>query len=519
MLNPPPWTTPVTSEHPAAFEPPESALDFVLRAERGSSDLGIDRSRPEVVEVAQIWNDLVLDVQHHEPRERPVTVGSSTGYRWRLLGMPLGWVPESFARFAWMVAPMLSEAQQERRTDFYSPPSALPEDEFPLIAWVDGAPSCQLAPSWTGFVERAGERIPLARLRASGELSEDGEGRQVLALERGDRVVVDTGAGSFAAHLVPPGKRVPNRARDRVDGPFMGFLACAAFVGAMCGIILATRPATLDTDVIEVDARFVELFLQDPVVEKQQPVVERSPEPEGAKAKRKEGKVGRKDADMDRAKGDKVEMAKAELDKEIAETSGVLGALRESGDLDGVLGNTGLSQSILGGIGGLLGAKGVQYGSNGLSSRGSGLGGGGTAGTLGGLGTKGNGGGDSSYGQGSLNHGDKRERDVVSIGGGEIEIAGMDKALVDAVIRRHLQSIRYCYQRELQRDPELSGKVTVRFVIANDGSVSHVSTKSSTLGNASAESCINNRFLKMDFPKPKGRGIVIVSYPFLFAPG
>ena len=95
----------------------------------------------------------------------------------------------------------------------------------------------------------------------------------------------------------------------------------------------------------------------------------------------------------------------------------------------------------------------------------------------------------------------------------------MDKALVDAVIRRHLQSIRYCYQRELQREPSLAGKITVRFVIANDGSVSNVSTKSSTLGNAEVEGCINNRFYKMDFPKPKGNGIVFVSYPFLFSPG
>ena len=27
------------------------------------------------------------------------------------------------------------------------------------------------------------------------------------------------------------------------------------------------------------------------------------------------------------------------------------------------------------------------------------------------------------------------------------------------------------------------------------------------------------RFLKMQFPEPKGGGIVIVSYPFVFSPG
>ena len=39
------------------------------------------------------------------------------------------------------------------------------------------------------------------------------------------------------------------------------------------------------------------------------------------------------------------------------------------------------------------------------------------------------------------------------------------------------------------------------------------------MGNASAESCIVGRFLRMQFPQPKGGGIVIVSYPFIFSPG
>ena len=52
------------------------------------------------------------------------------------------------------------------------------------------------------------------------------------------------------------------------------------------------------------------------------------------------------------------------------------------------------------GIGGLVGAKGVQIGSGGLGTRGSGIGGGGVAEGLGGLGTKGRGSGSSGYGSG-----------------------------------------------------------------------------------------------------------------------
>ncbi len=519
MLNPPPWTTPLETEIPQEPQTTEDALDFVLRAERGTSDVGIDRSRPDVVEVAQVWNDIVLDVQHHAASARPVTVGSSTGYRWRLLGMPISWVPEGFARVAWILAPMLSEAPQERRTDFYCPSDALPDEDFTFIRFDDGVPSCRVAPGWTGFVEREGQRLPLEELRASGQLNIDDEGCAVLPLTHGERVVVDTGLGCFATHLVPPGKRVLTRPRDRVDGPFAAFMASAAFVGAMCGVLMSMSPASMDVDTIELPTRFAEIFLQDPVVERHMEQPEKLAESEGAKAKLDEGKTGRRDADMKIAKGDKVELAKAALDKEIAENAGVLGALRESGDLDGVLGNTGLSMDIIGGIGGLIGGKGAQFGSGGLSSRGSGLGGGGTARGLGGLGNKGRGSGDSNYGTGDGIMGGKRTGEIRNPGGDSIVIGQMDKAVVDAVVRRHLSNIRYCYQRELQRNPELIGKVTVKFVIAGDGSVSSATTKSSTLGNAAAESCINGRFMRMEFPEPKKNGIVIVTYPFLFAPG
>jgi Ca-activated chloride channel family protein len=92
-----------------------------------------------------------------------------------------------------------------------------------------------------------------------------------------------------------------------------------------------------------------------------------------------------------------VEVASRSVDKEIAESAGVLGALSESGSS-----SAGLSSDLLGGVGGLIGAHGVQVGASGLASRGSGLGGGGSAASIGGLGTKGRGSGGSAvaYGRG-----------------------------------------------------------------------------------------------------------------------
>ena len=202
----------------------------------------------------------------------------------------------------------------------------------------------------------------------------------------------------------------------------------------------------------------------------------------------------------------------------MAENAGVLGALRDGGELDGVFGSSNLSSDLAGGIGGLIGAKGTQIGSGGLGARGSGLGGGGTAAGLGGLGTKGRGSGASGYGSGGGNFGAKGEGGIGRIGGDPIILGALDKSLIDAVIKKHMNQIRYCYQRELPKNPTLGGKVTVKFVISKTGSVSKASTKSSTLSNSAVEGCINSRFMRFKFPEPKGGGIVIVSYPFIFQP-
>jgi hypothetical protein len=207
---------------------------------------------------------------------------------------------------------------------------------------------------------------------------------------------------------------------------------------------------------------------------------------------------------------------RGDIDREIAENAGVLGALRDGAELDGVFGTSSLDSDLTGGIGGLIGAKGVQIGSGGLGSRGSGLGGGGTAEGLGGLGTKGRGSGASGYGSGGGNFGSTSEGASVAVGD-PIILGALDRSLIDAVIKRHMNQIRYCHQRELTTDPSIAGKVVVKFVVAKDGTVSSASIKSTTMNNSAVESCLTSRFLRMQFPEPKGGGIVIVSYPFVFS--
>lgn len=101
----------------------------------------------------------------------------------------------------------------------------------------------------------------------------------------------------------------------------------------------------------------------------------------------------------------------------------------------------------------------------------------------------------------------------------QVVVGKMDKDVIDAVVKRNMNQVRYCYQRELTKVPTLEGKIVVKFVIANDGTVSSAVTKSSTMASPAVEACLNGRFMHMQFPAPSGGGIVVVSYPFTFSPG
>ena len=513
---------PQTAEEIIADDISEDVMAFIMRSGTASSDVGIDRTKGQVLEVAEIWGDTIMDIKHYPKGTKEVTVGSSTGHRWRLIGQPIAWVPAGFAKIAWMFPPTLSEASEEWRTEFYVPSENLPTEEYSLFEGAGGGFVCNFTDQWAGFMDIGENRHTLHELIESGKARSTGGGGYQVDVPEGARILVDIGHVVFFGQMVHPGKRVVAKMTEDLDYPFLGILSFVGFLGAMVGIIIATMPPRPANEVMEIPDRFVELLLEQPEVEKNREQSKPSGNEdagEGAKAKKEEGKVGKKDAKMDRAKGNKVEMNKKQVDKEIAENAGVLGALRDGSELDGVFGSSGLSSDIAGGIGGLIGAKGTQIGSGGLGSRGSGLGGGGTADGLGGMGTKGRGSGASGYGSGAGHFGAKGTGGIGQIGGDPIILGALDKSLIDAVIKRQMNQIRYCYQRELTKNPELGGKIVVKFVIAKDGTVSSASTKSSTMGSPAVEQCINGRFLRFQFPQPKGGGIVIVSYPFLFAPG
>ena len=101
---------------------------------------------------------------------------------------------------------------------------------------------------------------------------------------------------------------------------------------------------------------------------------------------------------------------------------------------------------------------------------------------------------------------------------GPVEAVGsLSKEVIRRVIRRHLNEVRFCYEQQLSAQPDLSGRVTVSFIIAPTGAVQSSAIRASTLGNASVDGCIAQAARRWSFPQPEGGGVVAVNYPFVLA--
>jgi hypothetical protein len=105
----------------------------------------------------------------------------------------------------------------------------------------------------------------------------------------------------------------------------------------------------------------------------------------------------------------------------------------------------------------------------------------------------------------------------MSLGGDEAEaIGGLDKSLIAAVVQANIGQIKHCYERQLIVDPNIFGKIMAQWTINKDGLVSTTAVKKTTMNSKAVENCILGKIKNWNFPKPKGGGQVIVSYPFLF---
>jgi len=230
-----------------------------------------------------------------------------------------------------------------------------------------------------------------------------------------------------------------------------------------------------------------------------------------AKARGEEGRAGRPDAPARPAR-----RAGPLSDEEIVRRQALLRALEASGRATAQL-LSGGALAAAGAVGNLRGPQvGDASGMLGLGLRGDGAGGGGaaadTVGT-GPVGTRGGAGFDA--GAGRLRG--TGPSDLTMDEPERVE-GGLDREVIRRVILSHRAQIRYCYEKGLSAKPDLAGKVVSEFVIGADGRVTTARTASRTLEESEVPSCIESKIRTWTFPPPKGGGVVVVTYPFLFKP-
>jgi TonB family protein len=115
----------------------------------------------------------------------------------------------------------------------------------------------------------------------------------------------------------------------------------------------------------------------------------------------------------------------------------------------------------------------------------------------------------------------KADREVAikaNVGSGSISgqegTGQIDRNSVTAVFSRRKSAIKSCYERSLKTNPNLKGKVTIKFTIGPAGRITDISVAQNTTGDAGVGECIIGKVRAWRFDPPSG-GSVTFSYPFL----
>ena len=545
---------PAGSIPPAGYaSAPVPAVDPTIERQDGT----------RAIEVTVMFNDTVLDVRH---LENPA-LGVVSGGTWGLIGLgaaiALGGVVSAVAGAGgiggilmvlgcgFLVSGLTRRSREQQsphftigaavESDLHVSHPAVPDDCFPLVQSTGTDYTLNFTSGMGGDLTQGNEVTPLSQLVEAGRARQgDVAGAYTLAIPQDARIRLDLGDNMFLVNSVPAAQPVLTPFMATVDwsAQFSNGLSLAAHAILLL-LVIAIPPnaKSLSLDLFDMDQSLLNALVK-PQEEKEEEVpswLKKGADKAGGKGQRhkgSEGKMGKKTSKKKTGlyglKGPKdnpdPHLAK-ELAEEAAEHAGVLGVLKSpSGShLASLFGrDTALGTDAEDALGGLIGDSiGESYGLGGLGLVGTGRGGGGTGegtiglGSLGTIGKGGGGGSGSGYGRGAGGLRGRRAK-APRVLAGQAQVRGsLDKEIIRRIIRRHLNQIRYCYQSQLQADENLGGRIVVQFTIAPTGQVVVSKIQSSTVKNKNVESCIAQTVRRMLFPKPKGGGIVIVSYPFV----
>ncbi len=108
-----------------------------------------------------------------------------------------------------------------------------------------------------------------------------------------------------------------------------------------------------------------------------------------------------------------------------------------------------------------------------------------------------------------------RRADVPSVEIGLLDVKGdLDKSIIRRYLRRTIEKLTDCYEKQLLDTPTLKGAATMRFTIGADGIVS--ASTATGLGSTTVETCVATVVKGIEFPRPKGNATVNVASSLTF---
>ena len=90
----------------------------------------------------------------------------------------------------------------------------------------------------------------------------------------------------------------------------------------------------------------------------------------------------------------------------------------------------------------------------------------------------------------------------------------LDRAIIRRYLKRNLSRLQSCYEKELLATAGLAGTVTAHFTIGSNGTVSGATAT----GVGAVATCVATVIAAIEFPRPRGGGVVQVTYPISFSP-
>jgi hypothetical protein len=514
-------TVPIAA-HPGhvAANAPEGSYTYTLV--KSAPDLPAEEVETPAasVEVMILWDQAVLHVAHLTP-PRSFYVGEEEGKNFKC--------------------------------DYFIPSEKLGTTRAPIVlADRGGSVNVVLLPRARGTVEMPGQpamtlqqAIESGRTQPCAELS----GAYQMALPVGAKAKVEVDGIVFQVSSVNAGRVVAGHFSVDTPGLLYTGLSLVAHLGLLAAMAFFMPPlGVTDEDGISADQQYlIQQYLQ-AAAEKEMEEKETEQVAED-KADNKEGGTGT------RAKGEEGSMGNPNT-KLTGNRYGVQGpadnpdphiarqaALRDAAEF-GMIGllNSGaggdpnaptapwgrddsLGNDPLSARGNMWGDQiGDSFGAGGLGLSGIGEGGGGRGEGigLGSIGTIGHGAGTGTgqgFGSGHGRLGGSHRTKPPQVRMGATSVSGrLPPEVIQRIVRQNFGRFRLCYENGLRNNPNLQGRVGVRFVIGRDGSVSNVGNGGSDLPDSGVVSCVVRAFYGLSFPQPEG-GIVTVVYPIMFSPG